>query len=89
MKNILGVVVLVVAIFAPTQIVLAEEHYESFFPIQERLVNVQTHVGECQTMIMKMVERGDKLPPAKRAKMLKLLDQINALTKQLAAIGSQ
>ncbi|MFQ5962274.1 MAG: hypothetical protein ACE5MG_12840 [Candidatus Methylomirabilales bacterium] len=89
MKQILGVLFLVVAVVAPTQIVLAEEHYESFFPVQERLVNVQAHVGECQTMVMKMMETGMKLPPDKRAKMLEVLEQIDALTKQLVAIGSQ
>jgi len=33
----------------------------------------QTHVGECQTIVLRMMKTGEKLPPDKRAKMMELL----------------
>ncbi len=83
MKKIFGTLVLVIALFAPTQIVLAEMH----MTVMEKAAEVQQHMGECAVMIARMMKPGSKVPVAKLRKMKELLDEIDRLTLQLRELG--
>jgi len=92
MKKILGTLVLVVAIFAPTQIVLAyefsEETQELNYQTRGKMAEVQMHMGECAVMINRMSKPGSKVSMAKLREVKKLLDEIDRLTLELRALGS-
>jgi len=83
MKKIFGTLVLVVALFAPTQIVLAEMH----ITVTEKAAEIQLHMGECAVMINRMVRPGSNVSMAKLREIKKLLDEIDRLTLQLRALG--
>ncbi len=91
MKKILGTLVLVVAVFAPTQIVLAfeysEETQELNYQTRGKMAEVQMHMGECAVMINRMMKPGSKVPMAKMRKIKALLDEIDRLTLQLRELG--
>ena len=91
MKKILGTLLLVVAVFAPTQIVSAveesEEALELNYQTRGKMAEVQQHMGECAVMINRMLKPGSKVPMAKMRKIKGLLDEIDRLTLQLRELG--
>ncbi len=92
MKKIFGTLLLVVAVFAPTQIVLAfeysEETQELNYQTRGKMAEVQMHMGECAVMINRMSKPGSKVSMAKLREVKKLLDEIDRLTLELRALGS-
>ncbi len=90
MKKILGTLVLVVAVFAPTQIVLATSHetVEMNYQVRGKMAEVQMHMGECAVMINRMSKPGSNVSMAKLREVKKLLDEIDRLTLELRALGS-
>ncbi len=88
MKKIFGTLLLVVAVLAPTQIVLAtEETVELNYQTRAKMAEVQMHMGECAVMINRMSEPGSKVSMAKLREVKKLLDEIDRLTLELRALG--
>ncbi len=92
MMKILGTLLLVVAVLAPTQIVLAsefssEERLEMNYQVRGKMAEVQQHMGECAVMINRMLKPGSKVPVVKMRKIKALLDEIDRLTLQLRALG--
>ncbi len=91
MMKIFATLVLVVAVFAPTQIVSAveesEEALELNYQTRGKMAEVQQHMGECAVMINRMLKPGSKVPMAKMREMKKLLDEIDRLTLQLQELG--
>ncbi len=92
MMKILGTLLLVVAVFAPTQIVSAveesEETLELNYQTRGKMAEVQQHMGECAVMINRMLKPGSNVPVAKMRQIKKLLDEIDRLTLELRALGS-
>jgi len=88
MKKIFGTLLLVVAVLAPTQIVLAtEETVELNYQTRAKMAEVQMHMGECAVMINRMSKPGSKVSMAKLREVKKLLDEIDRLTLELRALG--
>ncbi len=92
MKKIFGTLVLVVAVLAPTQIVLAaeyssEETLEMTYQTRGKMAEVQLHMGQCAVMINKMVKPGSNVSMAKLREVKRLLDEIDRLTLELRSLG--
>ncbi|MFQ5989550.1 MAG: hypothetical protein ACE5K9_06520 [Candidatus Methylomirabilales bacterium] len=90
MRKILGVVVLVVTLLAPIQIVLAEEHYDTFFPVVERLKKTQMMVEKAEMMMMKkMMKSNKKMSRAKMQQIMNMLDEIDREIQKLIEFGDE
>ena len=90
MKKILGVLVVVVTLLAPTQIVLAEEHYDTFFPVMERLKKTQMMIDKAEMMMMKkMMKSNKKISRTKMREIMNMLDQIDREIQKLIDYGDE
>ncbi len=91
MRKILGVIVLVVAFLAPTQIVLAaddfpEEHFEMTYQIMGRIEAAEMKLQEVKQMLMHPKKR---MSSAKMKKMMTMLSRVEREIQQLIEIGDE
>ena len=93
MRKTLGTLVLVVVLFAPTQMVFAAERLgpsgetiEMNYQVFERMTSAEMKMSEA---MMKLMKNRDKMTKAKMTKIMNMLDSIERQIQKLIDIGDE
>lgn len=93
MRRMLGTGVLVVALLAPTQMVLAAEKLgysgetvEMNYQVFERMTAVEMKMSEA---MMKLMKNRDKMTKAKMTKIMNMIESIEKQIQKLIDIGDE